>query len=109
MYTLVISRPEDRPDNARAACGVRWLDFGQGEGDYRGARPWVNMAYMRFMDPSRDWLHSPKKIPLPTSENPYPQDSTIMKEYFPSSHYETRAEYESHGCPIPVGARPSGP
>lgn len=101
-YTLVVSRPEDRPANARRECGFKWMDFGKGEGDFLGARPWVNVAYMRFMDPNPDWAQSPKNIPLPTATNPYPQDQYVMKEYFPSSHYETKAEFESHGCPTPV-------
>jgi hypothetical protein len=101
-YTLVVSRPEDRPRNAREECGVRWIDFGKGEGDYPGARSWVNVVYIRFMDPSPDWKQSPANIPAPSRTNPYPQDAWIMQEYFPTAHYETKAQYESHGCPNPI-------
>jgi len=101
-YTLVVSRPEDRPSNAKEECGVKWIDFGKGEGEYPGARPWVNVVYMRFMNPDPDWPQSPLNIPLPSTTNPYPQDAYTMKEYFPASHYETKAQYESHGCPNPI-------
>jgi hypothetical protein len=96
-YTLVVSKPEDRPVNANEECGVKWLKFGKGEGEYPGARHWVNVVYMRFMDPNPDWAESPTfpNLPLP---NPYAQDAYTMKEYFPRSHYETKAQYESHGC-----------
>ena len=30
-YTLVVGRPGDRPPNARAECGYRWINFGAGE------------------------------------------------------------------------------
>jgi hypothetical protein len=101
-YTLVVSKPEDRPKNAKEACGVKWIDFGKGEGDFPGARPWVNVVYMRYMDSNPSWMQSPAKIPAPSTTNPYPQDAYIMKEYFPAAHYETKAQYESHGCPDPV-------
>ncbi|HSK79175.1 MAG TPA: hypothetical protein VLQ45_22165 [Thermoanaerobaculia bacterium] len=102
VYTLVVSKPEDRPSNAKEECGVKWMDFGKGEGEFPGARPWVNVVYMRFMYPNPKWTRSPANIPLPSPTNPYPQDSYIMKEYFPVSHYETKAQYESHGCPEPI-------
>ena len=107
-YLIVVSRREDRPSNARGECGVTWLSFGPGEdiprdkGGYEGARPWVNFVYMRFMDPDDDWKNSPAKIPLPTMEDPYPQEAYVMQEYFPASHYETTVQFESHGCPVPT-------
>lgn len=110
-YLIVVSRREDRPANARKDCGVTWLSFGPGEdiprdkGGYQGARPWVNFAYMRFMDPNDDWQSSPANIPLPSVENPYPQEAYVMQEYFPASHYETKAQFESHGCPVPTFSR----
>lgn len=106
-FLIVVTRPEDRPENARKECGVTWLNFGPGEGGpqsrggYKGARPWVNAVYMRYMDPNKDWENSPANIPLPTLENPYPQEAYVMGDYFPRSHYETTAEFESRGCPVP--------
>ena len=46
-YTIVISRPADRPHNATTACGYQWLTFGDGE-DYPepAARSWVDIVYM---------------------------------------------------------------
>jgi len=101
-YTLVVSKPEDRPRNAKEECGVKWIDFGKGEGEYPGARSWVNFVYMRFMDANPDWTESPANVPPPSATNPYPQDAYIMKEYFPVAHYETKVQYESHGCPDPI-------
>jgi hypothetical protein len=99
MYTLVVSRPENRPSNAREECGFTWVNFGQGEGDYTGARPWVGFMYLRYMTPNADWAESPNRVPAPTPTNPYPQEAYVMKEYLPRAHYETREEFESHGCP----------
>jgi hypothetical protein len=98
----VVSKPEDRPRNAQEECGVKWVDFGKGEGDYEGARPWVNFVYIRYMNSDPSWKQSPATVSAPSLTNPYPQEAYIMKEYFPASHYETKLQYESHGCPTPV-------
>jgi hypothetical protein len=94
-YTIVMSWPEDRPKNATKANGVMWIDFGEGEGHYVGARNWVNVVYMRYMNPNPDWRESPAKIPVPTPAHPYPQDAEVMKEYYPRAVYMSKADFEA--------------
>jgi hypothetical protein len=93
-YTIVMSWPENRPANATKENGVAWLDFGDGEGHYVGARIWVNTVYIRYMDPNPDWPESPANIPLPTPENPNPQDAEVMGAYYPRATYMSRADFE---------------
>lgn len=100
MYTLVVSWPEDRPKNAIEACGVKWLDFGSGEGRYVGARNWVNTVYMRYMNPDPKWAESPVNIPTPTPAQPLPQDAEVMRDYYPRAKYTSKADFEAnHACP----------
>ncbi|HET9104288.1 MAG TPA: hypothetical protein VFN55_13120 [Solirubrobacteraceae bacterium] len=93
-YTLVISRPQDRPRNAIPACGYRWLDFGAGE-NYPGptARPYIDVLYMRFIAADPRWPHSPQKVTRPGTE------AKVMGPYFPHSGYTTSAAFERRGCP----------
>ncbi len=96
-FTIVMSWQEDRPKNARPECGVKWLDFGNGEGHFIGARNWVNVVYMRYQHMSPDWAESPANIPPPTEKDPFPQDARIMKEYYPKAKYMSKAEFEELG------------
>ncbi len=96
-FTIVVSWQEDRPKNARTECGIKWLDFGEGEGHYIGARNWVTYVYMRYQHMSKDWLESPKHIPTPTEKHPNPQDAHVMREYYPKSKYMSKADFENLG------------
>jgi hypothetical protein len=97
-YHIVISKPENKPKNAKIKCGYYWMDFGKGE-DYpspdNAARPNVGVAYMRYMAANPDWEQAPQKVTVPNTE------ATIMGEYFPQSQYMSRAEFEALGCPKP--------
>lgn len=92
-YTIVISRPADRPRNATAACGYEWLDFGDGE-DYPdpAARNWIDILYMRFMAANPHWAQSPQKVKKPGTE------AKVMGPYFPRSKYMTTKAFEKLGC-----------
>jgi hypothetical protein len=92
-YTLVISRPTDRPRNATDACGYRWLTFGQGE-NYPdpAARNYIDTLYMRFMAPDSSWRQAPQKVTTPGTE------VKVMGPYFPRSRYTTTAAFEKLGC-----------
>ena len=97
FFTIVMSRAIDRPDNAVLECGVKWLDFGSGEGYFIGARNWVNIVYMRYQHMNPDWAESPAKIPPPTPQEPIPQDAIVMKEYYPRAKYMSKADFEALG------------
>ncbi len=92
-YTLVVSRPADRPRNATAACGYRWLSFGRGE-DYPdpAARDYIDALYMRFMASDPRWAQAPQRVKAPGTE------ARVMGPYFPRSAHTTRAAFERRGC-----------
>jgi len=91
-YTIVVSRPEDRPKNATAANGVAWIDWGPGEGleDPRNRKDW-GMLLMRFMVPQKDWQNSPLKAKSPS------ELSAVMGPYYPKGYYTTKAKFEAEG------------
>jgi hypothetical protein len=91
-YTIVVSRPEDRPKNATAANGVAWIDWGPGEGlsDPRNRKDW-GMLLMRFMVPQKDWANSPLKSNSPT------ELAGIMGPYYPKGYYTTKTKFEAEG------------
>jgi hypothetical protein len=92
-YTLVVSRPEDRPRNATPACGYRWLAFGDGESyPDPAARDWVDTLYLRFMAPSPTFQHAPVNVKTPGTE------AQVMGPYLPKSRYWSKAEFEKRGC-----------
>jgi hypothetical protein len=91
-YTIVVSRPEDRPRNATRESGVAWVDWGPGEGlnDPRNRKDW-GMLLMRFMVPHRDWEHSPAKVTKPGME------AAVMGPYYPRGYYTTKERFEAEG------------
>jgi hypothetical protein len=89
-YTVVISWPWNRPAAATLEHGVAWLHPGGGEGNFVGARNWVGVVYIRYQNCSPDWKHSPWLIPMPTVENPIPQDPLVMGPYYPVAEYVSR-------------------
>jgi hypothetical protein len=93
-YTLVVSRPKDRPENARVECGFKWLSFGQGE-NYPdpASRDWIGTFYMRFMAAEPDWEQAPQRVTEPGTEK------QVMGKYFPRSEHTTESGFEKLGCP----------
>lgn len=92
-YTIVVGRSKDRPRNARAACGYKWINFGQGE-NYPdpASRNYVGIMYMRFMAASRRWKRAPQRVKTPGTEK------RIMGPYFPTSRYWTKSAFRKLGC-----------
>lgn len=99
-YTIVVSWPWNRPANATLKNGVVWLDPGNGEGHYVGARNWVELLYIRFQNSSPNWKESPMNIPIPTVENPIPQDPIIMGPFYPVGEYTSKANFEKRSYVI---------
>jgi hypothetical protein len=92
-YTIVVSRPEDRPRNATREHGVTWIDWGPGEGlnDPRNRKDW-GMLLMRFMVPQKEWAGSPAKVTKPGLE------AQVMGPYYPRGYYTTKAKFEAEGA-----------
>lgn len=89
-YTIVVSKSADRPANARAKCGVAWLDWGE-RGDGAGD-PDYALLIMRNMLVDPDWNEAIQRVERPSEE------AEVMREHFPDSHYETIEEFEARGC-----------
>lgn len=89
-YTIAVSKRADRPANARARCGVAWLDWGE-RGDGAGD-PDYALLIMRNMLVSPEFKRAIQRVERPTTE---PQ---VMGRFFPRSEYSTVEEFEAQGC-----------
>ena len=89
-YTIALSKAADRPANARARCGVAWLDWGEG-GDGAGD-PGYGLLIMRNMLASPDFERAIQRVPQPG------QEAEVMGPHFPRSEYSTVEEFEARGC-----------
>lgn len=91
-YTIVVSRPEDRPRNATRENGVAWIDWGPGEGsnDPRDRKDW-GMLLMRYMVCDPEWKNSPAKARKPGTLE------AVMGPYYPKGYYTNTAEFEAKG------------
>jgi hypothetical protein len=89
-YTIVMSRPEDRPKNATPENGVAWMNWGPGEGlnDPRNRTDW-GMLIMRFIASDPNWANSPTKIAKPG------EDEAVMGPYYPRGEYTDKASFET--------------
>jgi hypothetical protein len=90
-YTIVVSRPEDRPTNATLENGVAWIKWstrGDGVNDPRN-RADFGMLILRIMGNSPDWAERPDNIKIPGS------GEAVMGSYFPKGHYTTKEQFEA--------------
>ena len=83
MYTIVISTPPGRPDNANAACGIEWLPWG----------PDVQAdVVMRNMLPAASFAQAVQKATVG-------KEAATMGKYLPSITYYANAHaFEQTGC-----------
>ncbi len=89
-YTIAVSTATDRPANARARCGVAWLDWGE-RGDGAGD-PNYGLLIMRNMLASPDFAAAIQRVERPGEE------SQVMGSHFPRATYTTTAGFEQRGC-----------
>jgi hypothetical protein len=90
-YTIVVSRPEDRPRNATAKNGIAWLNWGdRGEG-LSGPlnRKDFGLIVMRYMLENPTWAQSPTNVNVPGTE------AQVMGPYFPRGVYTDKATFEA--------------
>jgi hypothetical protein len=94
-YTIVVSRPEDRPINATPENSMVWIDWGPGEGldDPRNREDW-GMLLMRFMVCSPEWKNSPAKAHKPN------EAEAVMGPYYPRGYYTSKAAFEANGLDL---------
>lgn len=92
FYTVVISRPHQRPVNANYSCGVAWIEFppaGDGFGDNHLAR-----VVMRETRPQDSFASSVNKVMERGDE------AEVMGDHYPHGEYMSKQDFESrHDCP----------
>lgn len=92
QYTIVISKPADRPKNATFRCGVWWMPPDP-EGD-GVSRPNVGQLLTRNVLPARDFKRSSWSV-----RNPFPTSAkTTMGQYYPRGSYTNKRAFERLGC-----------
>ena len=82
-FTVVISDPKDRPDNATVDNDVRWLPWG---GVY-----YDGLVIYRHMLPSAGFQEAIQRVP--EGKRPEP----VMGDYYPTAAYCSRADFEAGG------------
>ena len=90
-YTVAISRPSYRPNNANEKCGVAWT-FSPAAGDGAGDLYLSNM-WIRNELPSANFSNAAQNVKLPN------QEEEVMGEYYPRGTYYSKEEFEAFGCP----------
>ncbi len=93
-YTIVVSTAAQRPANARAECGVAWLDWGSA-GDGIGNLAGGFLIYRHMMPSAEFYPQSLFATKKPGDEK------AVLGEYFPQSTYTDRATFEQRGCVKP--------
>ena len=96
-YTIVVSRPEDRPENATLENGVAWMKWsprGEGLDDPRN-RADFGMLILRIMGNNPSWNERPDNITKPGT------GEAVMGPYFPKGHYTTKEDFEANGARKP--------
>jgi hypothetical protein len=111
-YVILVSRPEDRPSNARPECGVTWQARGPEEPQEILIR-WLSVYPDHASNP---YVPTDELVPWSTgswSEDTYNPDLVgknrpgVMGPYHPVLHYMSRQEFEALGCPVEPGQVPS--
>lgn len=91
-YTVVVSRPEDRPKNATVEKGIAWINWGPGESLNSPAnRTDWGMLMMRIMASNPDWANGPARVTQPGTEE------SVMGPYYPRGYYTDKASFEKEG------------
>lgn len=88
-YTIVVGRPEDRPDSATAECGVAWLDWGTGDGV---DRPEAGTLILRQLLASPAFDEAIDRVPAPG------QEQATMGPYLPEGRYVAATDLEVGTC-----------
>ena len=94
-FTIVVSRPEDRPANAVRRCGVGWLRWAL-RGD-AAENPDFGFLIIRNMLPTARFKKAIQRIQQSGAE------TEVMGRFFPRSSYTTEAAFEGRGCPAVSG------
>ncbi|MDP3846514.1 MAG: hypothetical protein Q8R10_08840 [Pseudomonas sp.] len=93
-FFAVISRAPDRPSNATEACGVAWMEYGNGDG-VPGGSPDYGSIINRHTGVNPNFKRSWFAVQKPQAEN------ESMGEYLPYViNFREKAKFEALGCPV---------
>jgi len=97
FYTIVSSRPEDRPDNATDECGVSfmaWPEDGDGFAVAEGRENNPDDGYMlvRNLLPASDFTQAIHNTSVSGDE------TEVLGNYMPKGQYFSKSEFEGLGC-----------
>lgn len=94
-YTVVVSRPEDRPRNARPECGLAWLPMAaDGDGVFDAD---VSVVQIRNMLADPGFEQAIQRIGVDRDIEP------VMGEFFPTSFYTLPNIVETaFACPLTI-------
>ncbi len=93
-YDVVISREGDRPGNATEACGVAWLDAGNGDNVYGGSPDYMSVIN-RHTEVKPAFRHSWFAVEKPADAK------AAMGDYLPYViNMKDKAAFEQLGCPV---------
>lgn len=79
MFTIVVSKPEDRPKNATAECGVRWMEWSPNGDGYKDLD--FSWFQIRNMLPDADFDQAIQSTKTPGDE------VSVMGDYLPDVEY----------------------
>ncbi|HEX4671188.1 MAG TPA: hypothetical protein VH279_02910 [Solirubrobacteraceae bacterium] len=95
-YKIVVSTPADRPSNATEKCGVKWINWGDGDGlPAPNSRPTSALLIIRNLLPDPSFTHAAQNIPAPGLPA---QVEATMGAYMPTIDYQSPAQFQSAGC-----------
>jgi hypothetical protein len=90
-FTIVVSTTADRPRNARARCGVGWLQWPR-NGEYPGGRRDYGLLILRNMLASPGFEQAVQRIER------FGDEREVMGPYYPRSSYTSTRAFERRGC-----------
>ena len=94
-FVLAVSRARDRPSNARAECGVTWLEW--------GALSQSLIIYRHMLPRAKaEFAQAIQYIEGPAGRN----EEQTMAAYFPYGLHQGKNEFEALGCPVNPDAIP---
>lgn len=82
-FTTVVSQAEDRPANARAECGVNWLNWGPNPD---------SLLILRHLLPEDSFTNSLAYVDEPGKEQ------EVVGDYLPTGAHMSKEAFEARGC-----------
>lgn len=97
-YTVVVSRPEDRPTNAKDECGISYLALSERGDGYTGAdaeeKGHTDLGFLIM----RNLLPYPHFNQAIQDTKVWGDEKSVMGDYLPSITYTSKEEVEALGC-----------